>query len=67
MIEVSSLTKTYMTHERGHTLREITKNLIRRPMKEVLAVNNISFTVGKGEVVAFLGQMVQVNRQLLKC
>ena len=55
MIEVSSLTKTYMTHERGHTLREITKNLIRRPMKEVLAVNNISFTVGKGEIVAFLG------------
>lgn len=55
MIEVSNLTKTYMTHERGHTLREITKNLIRRPMKEVLAVKDISFTVGKGEVVAFLG------------
>lgn len=55
MIEVSNLTKTYMTHERGHTLREITKNLIRRPMKEVLAVKNISFSVGKGEVVAFLG------------
>lgn len=55
MIEVSHLTKTYMTHERGHTLREITANLIRRPMKEVHAVKDISFTVGRGEMVAFLG------------
>lgn len=47
--------KTYMTHERGHTLREVAKNLIRRPMKEVRAVNDLSFTVEQGEMVAFLG------------
>lgn len=55
MIEVRNLMKTYMTHERGHTLREVAKNLIRRPMKEVHAVNDLSFTVEKGEMVAFLG------------
>ncbi len=55
MIEVSNLSKTYMTHERGHSLREITANLIRRPMKEVQAVKEISFAVGQGEMVAFLG------------
>lgn len=55
MIEVRNLTKTYLTHERGHTLREVAKNLIKRPMKEVQAVNNLTFTVEQGEMVAFLG------------
>ncbi|GGG74038.1 ABC transporter ATP-binding protein [Paenibacillus radicis (ex Gao et al. 2016)] len=55
MIEVRNLTKTYMTHERGHTLREVAKNLIRRPMKEITAVNNLSFIVPQGEMLAFLG------------
>ncbi|MBD2869337.1 ABC transporter ATP-binding protein [Paenibacillus arenilitoris] len=55
MIEVRNLTKTYRTHERGHTLREVAQNLIRRPMKEVRAVNELSFAVEQGEMVAFLG------------
>lgn len=49
------MTKTYMTYERGHTLREVVKNLIRRPMKEIRAVNDLSFTVPQGEMLAFLG------------
>ncbi|GKU76381.1 ATP-binding cassette domain-containing protein [Paenibacillus sp. L3-i20] len=55
MIEVKNLTKTYMTHERGHTLRETMINLIKRPMKQVDAVKSISLTVEKGEMIAFLG------------
>ncbi|WP_201008097.1 ABC transporter ATP-binding protein [Paenibacillus glycanilyticus] len=55
MIEVRNLTKTYMTHERGHTLREVTRNLIKRPMKEIKAVHDLSFTVPQGEMLAFLG------------
>ncbi|MDQ0113917.1 ABC transporter ATP-binding protein [Paenibacillus harenae] len=55
MIEVRNLTKTYMTHERGHTLREVAKNLFHRPMKEVKAVHDLSFTVQQGEMLAFLG------------
>lgn len=55
MIEVKQLTKTYMTHTRGHTLREITANLFRRQSKEVHAVKSISFDVAQGEMIAFLG------------
>ncbi|MCM3628620.1 ATP-binding cassette domain-containing protein [Paenibacillus glycanilyticus] len=55
MIEVRNLTKTYMTHERGHTFREVTRNLIKRPMKEIKAVHDLSFTVPQGEMLAFLG------------
>jgi ABC-2 type transport system ATP-binding protein len=55
ILEVKNLTKTYRTYERGHTMREIAVNLIRRRMKEVPAVKGISFTVARGEIVAFLG------------
>ncbi|MBB3112730.1 ABC-2 type transport system ATP-binding protein [Paenibacillus phyllosphaerae] len=55
MIEVCGLTKTYLTHERGHTLKEMAVNVIKRPMKEVHAVKDISFTVETGGMVAFLG------------
>lgn len=44
-----------MTHERGHTLSEVMRTLIHRPMKEVLAVDDISFKIKQGEMVAFLG------------
>jgi len=55
MIEVKNLTKTYTTHERGHTLKETMINLFNRRTKEVHAVKDISLTVKQGELVAFLG------------
>ncbi|WP_245697478.1 ABC transporter ATP-binding protein [Paenibacillus oryzae] len=55
MIEVKELTRTFTIYERGHTLREVAKSLIRRPMKEVRAVDSISFNISQGELVAFLG------------
>jgi ABC-2 type transport system ATP-binding protein len=55
MIEVRGLTKTYMTYERGHTIRETVTSLLRRRMKEVHAVAGITFRVEPGEMVAFLG------------
>lgn len=55
MIEVKHLSKTYTTFERGHTLREVVKTLVHRPMKEIRAVDDISFTIEQGEMVAFLG------------
>ncbi|MFD0589017.1 ATP-binding cassette domain-containing protein [Paenibacillus sp. GCM10027627] len=55
MIEIKHLTKTYMTHERGHTVKETLINLFKRPMKEVQAVKDISLTIRQGEMVAFLG------------
>jgi len=44
-----------MIHERGHTLSEVIRTLVHRPMKEVRAVDDISFTIEQGEMVAFLG------------
>lgn len=55
MIEVKNLSKTYHIFERGHTMREVLKTLVHRPMKEICAVNDISFTIEQGEMVAFLG------------
>lgn len=55
MIEVKNLSKTYYTFERGHTMKDVMKALIHRPMKEINAVNNISFNIDKGEMLAFLG------------
>lgn len=55
ILEVNNLVKIYRTHERGHTLREIAANLIRRRVKDVHAVKGISLTVARGEIVAFLG------------
>jgi len=36
-------------------MREVLKTLVHRPMKEICAVNDISFTIEQGEMVAFLG------------
>jgi len=55
MIEVKNLSKTYHIFERGHTMREVLKTLVHRPMKEICAVDHISFTIEQGEMVAFLG------------
>lgn len=55
MIDVKSLTKTYETYSRGHGAIEVMKSLFRRQLKKINAVNNISFTIDKGEILAFLG------------
>lgn len=55
MIEVKHLSKSYSIFERGHTMAEVLKTLVHRPMKEVQAVKDISFTIEQGEMVAFLG------------
>ncbi|MEK4252387.1 ABC transporter ATP-binding protein [Paenibacillus sp. FSL W7-1287] len=55
MIEVNELSKKYYTFERGHTMREVIKTLVHRPMKEICAVDRISFKIEQGEMVAFLG------------
>lgn len=55
MIEVKNLYKIYETHTRGHGIREVFKSLIYRPTQKINAVNNISFTIDRGEILAFLG------------
>lgn len=55
VIHVSDLRKTYLLHEREAGLRPAIKSLFHRPVKEVRAVDGISFDVAPGGIVGFLG------------
>src|SRR5271156_2049260 len=55
MIEAAALTKTYRVVEKKAGVRGALTGLFRREYREVRAVDNISFTIEPGEMVAFLG------------
>ena len=55
IIEVHHLTKTYRVFQKAPGLRMALRSLLRRQYKEVHAVEDVSFTIEPGEMVAFLG------------
>jgi ABC-2 type transport system ATP-binding protein len=55
MIEASGLTKTYRVVQKKAGVRGALSGLLRREYREVRAVEKISFTIERGEMVAFLG------------
>ena len=55
VVHVSELCKFFDVPEREAGLRAATKSLFRRRMREVRAVDGISFRIEPGEVVGFLG------------
>ena len=55
VVRVDGLVKTFQVPEREAGLKHATKGLLRRTMREVKAVDGISFDIGPGEVVGFLG------------
>ncbi len=55
MIEVKDLTKHYRVHERQPGLVGSLRSFVRRRYRDVRAVDAISFGIGKGEIVGFLG------------
>ena len=55
MIDVKELTKTYRVAQKTEGLWGAVRGLYRREYREVRAVDNISFTIEPGEMVAFLG------------
>src|SRR5690242_5809750 len=55
MIEVSQLRKWYRVHRREPGLRAALRSLVRRPYETVKAVEDITFSIGAGERVGFLG------------
>lgn len=55
MIEAVGLTKTYRVAHKKEGVRGALSGLLRREYREVRAVDQISFTIEPGEMVAFLG------------
>ncbi len=55
MIEAIGLTKTYRVFQKKEGLLGSLRGLYHREYKEVKAVDNVSFSIEPGEMVAFLG------------
>ena len=55
IIEANGLTKTYRVFQKKPGLGGALRGLFRRQYKEVHAVDDVSFTIEPGEMVAFLG------------
>src|SRR5712675_2611231 len=55
IIEARNLSKTYRVYQKKDGFLGALRGLVRRQYKEVKAVNDVSFTIEPGEMVAFLG------------
>ncbi|KRF43443.1 ATP-binding cassette domain-containing protein [Paenibacillus sp. Soil787] len=55
MIEVRQLSKYYQVHEREPGFMASLKSLFHRKFRTVKAVDDVSFSIPEGEIVAFLG------------
>ena len=65
-INVDGLKKCYRKEVRGDTLKDTIKSLFKREYKEIKALNGISFTVEKGEMVGIIGPNGAGKTTLLK-
>ena len=54
-IYVNNLRKTFKVYTRDSGLKNALKSFIKREYKEIKAVDNISFTINRGEIVAYIG------------
>lgn len=55
MIELSHIQKTFRVARRSAGMREAARALFRREYTEVRALDDISFTIGDGEMVGYIG------------
>ena len=54
-IIVKNLNKTFKVYTRDSGLMNAFKSFVKREYKEIKAVNDISFNINKGEIVAYIG------------
>ena len=55
VIEVKNLSKTFKSKVKGKGLSGSIKSIFKPKYKTIKAVNKVSFSVEKGEMVAFIG------------
>ena len=55
MIELSGITKTFRVAKRHAGTKQAVKTFFKRDYTEIQALNNVSFTIGEGEVVGYIG------------
>lgn len=55
MIELSGINKTFLVAKRNAGFKEAVKTFFKRDYTEIQALNNVSFTIGEGEIVGYIG------------
>ncbi len=55
LIEVKDLSKHYYTYRRGSGRRDTKKSCLKQDKDRIFAVNNLSFSIYKGEICGILG------------
>ena len=55
IVRVERLTKVFRSYRREEGLRAALKSLVRRKSSEVAAVADVTFTIGRGEMVGYIG------------
>lgn len=54
-IEVKQISKTFRVARRGSGLRESIKSFFKRDFQEIRAVEDVAFSIEKGEIVGYIG------------
>ena len=54
-IEVKNISKTFKVAKKSSGLKESIKSFLKREYHEIKAVDNVSFSIRKGEIIGYIG------------
>ena len=55
VVELVGVHKTFRQKQRSEKLRDALRNILRPPIREVQALQDVSLRIHRGEIVAYLG------------